>query len=243
MRKLRPFSILVLALSFVIVNCTKEGPEGPVGATGPQGTPGSNGTNGSPGAPGPAGPSGPVGPPGPAGPAGPPGSANVIYSNWLPSPTTFGVNGWFDTTISTIGTVSRANFTAPSMTQNILNQGLTMVYHTFAASPALPENSANTQSLPYNVGIGGGNFVEVNYRPAAGRVIVYLHNVLPGTGGFGFLAGHYFRYIIIPGGVGGGLMMSGPAAGYTFDQLKMIPYEQVKNLFDIPDNGSNMGVR
>ncbi|MDP4263955.1 MAG: hypothetical protein Q8941_15615 [Bacteroidota bacterium] len=226
MRKLRLLSLSFLAITFIAVSCTKEGPEGPVGATGPQGPPGTPGAAGAPGAPG------------APGPQGPPGTANVIYSSWMASPTTFGVAGWFDTTISTIGTVSRANFPAPSMTQTILDQGLTMVYHTFAATPP-PTGGTNAQPLPYNVGIGGGNFVEVNYRPAVGRVIVFLHNVLPGTGGFGFLGGHYFRYIIIPGGVAGGRMTSGPAAGNSITELQAMSYEQVLRKFKIPLDGSN----
>ena len=226
MRKLRLLSLSLLSIILLAVSCTKEGPEGPVGATGPQGPPGTPGSVGAPGAPG------------AAGPQGPPGTANVIYSAWIASPTTFGVAGWFDTTITTIGTVSRANFPAPSMTQAILDQGATLVYHTFAPTPP-PTGGANAQALPYNVGIGGGNFVEVNYRPAVGRVIVFLHNVLPGTGGFGFLAGHYFRYVIIPGGVAGGRMTSGPASGYTIEQLKAMSYDDIVRKFNIPRDGSN----
>jgi hypothetical protein len=227
MRKLRLLSLLLLSSTLLILSCTKEGPEGPVGAQGPQGPPG---TPGAPGAPGAAGV---------PGAQGPPGTANVIFSAWIPAPTTFSAAGWADTTITTIGIVSRANFTAPSMTQAILDQGLTMVYHTFAAPPAAPTGGGNAQALPYNVGIGGGNFVEVNYRPAVGRVIVFLHNVLPGTGGFGFLAGHFFRYIIIPGGVAGGRMMTGPAKGYTVEQLQNMSYDEVIRTFNIPRNGSN----
>ena len=227
MRKLRLLSLSFLAIAFIAASCTKEGPEGPVGAQGPQGPPGTPGANGANGAAGPAGPQGPA------------GTANVIYSGWIASPTTFSAAGWMDSLITTIGTVSRANFPAPSMTQAVLDQGLTLVYHTFAAPPALPTGGANAQALPYNVGIGGGNFVEVNYRPAVGRVIVFLHNVLPGTGGFGFLGGHYFRYIIIPGGVSGGRMISGAAAGYTMNELKELSYEQVLKKFNIPREGSN----
>jgi hypothetical protein len=226
MRKLRLLSLSFIVITFLSISCTKEGPEGPVGAQGPQGPAGSNGTAGTNGTNG------------TNGQQGPPGTANVIYSGWIASPTTFGVAGWFDSTISTIGVVSRANLAAPSMTQAILDQGLTMVYHTFAAAPAVPTGGANAQALPYNVGIGGGNFVEVNYRPAVGRIIVFLHNVLPGTGGFGFLAGHYFRYIIIPGGVAGGRMMSGPAAGYSVDQLKAMSYDQVIRTFKVTSVGS-----
>src|SRR5690242_16273859 len=76
MRKFRLLTILLLAVAFIAVNCTKEGPEGPAGATGPQGPAGVQGPAG------PAGPAGPNGPAGPTGPQGPAGTANVIYSPW-----------------------------------------------------------------------------------------------------------------------------------------------------------------
>jgi hypothetical protein len=225
MRKLRLLSLSLLAITFITVSCTKEGPEGPVGAQGPQGPPGTTGAAGA------AGSAGVNGAP------GPPGTANVIYSGWLPSPTTFGVAGWFDTSITTIGTVSRANFAAPSMSQAILDQGLTMVYHTFAASPAVPTGGANAQSLPYSTSVGV-QIIEVNYRPAVGRVIVFIKN-LSATTSYGLLGGHYFRYIIVPGGVAGGRMMNGPAAGYTVQQLQTMTYEQVLRTFSVPRDGSN----
>lgn len=223
MRKLRFVSLITFALSIIFISCTKEGPEGPVGATGPQGPPG------NPGAPGPAGA---------AGPAGPAGTANVIYSAWLPAPTVFAPTGWADTTLSTIGLVSRANYTAPSVTQTTLNQGLTMMYHTFAASPALPTASANTQSLPFST-TATGLILEVNYRPAVGRMIVFVKN-LSSTASFGLLAGHYFRYIVVPGGVAGGRMMSGPAKGLTVQELQSMPYNDVIRLLRIPRDGSNI---
>jgi hypothetical protein len=124
------------------------------------------------------------------------------------------------------------------MTQTILNEGLTMMYHTFAASPALPTASANTQSLPFST-TALGNIIEVNYRPAAGRMIVFIKN-LSSTTSFGLLSGHYFRYIIVPGGVAGGRMMSGPAKGYSVDQLQSMTYSQVARLLNIPPTGSNL---
>ena len=238
MRKFSSLSILLLAVSFIIVNCTKEGPEGPVGPIGPQGPAGGTGSTGPAGPTGPTGATGPAGPQGPQGPQGPTGTANVIYSSWLASPTSFGVNGWMDTSITTIGTVSRANFPAPSMTQAILDQGITMVYHTFS-TPNPPSGTANVQPLPYVLGIGGGNFVQVNYRPAVSRVIVYLQNVLTGTGGFGFLGGHYFRYVIIPGGVAGGRGVNSEkivdigGQTYTESELRAMSYQQVCTLMNI----------
>lgn len=224
MRKLRFLSLSILSIALIAVSCTKEGPEGPVGATGPQGPPGTPGAAGTAGAPGATGPTGPI------------GIANVIYSGWLATPTTAGPAGWFDTTITTIGLVTRANFLAPSMTQAVLDQGATFVYHTSTATPPAT-GTANVQPLPFTVN-SAGTLLEINYRPAVGRVIVFLKN-LTNTTSFGLLAGNYFRYVIVPGGVSGGRMISGPALGYSIDELRAMSYEQIIKKFNIPSNGSN----
>jgi ABC-type amino acid transport substrate-binding protein len=226
MKKLRSLSISLVLLALLVISCTKEGPEGPLGAIGAQGISGATGATGAAGATG------------ATGAQGPPGTANVIYSGWLASPTTFTAAGWFDTTMSPIGLVSRANFIAPSMTQAILDQGLTMVYHTFSA--ASPTGGANAQTLPYSttVNLPPLQYIQINYRPAVGRVIVFIKN-LTSTTSFGLLGGHYFRYIIVPGGIAGGRMMSGPATGYTIEQLQAMSYEQALRKFNIPRDGSN----
>jgi hypothetical protein len=225
MRKLRSLSILILSITLIAaISCTKEGPQGPVGVQGPQGppgTPGSNGTTGGTGA---------------TGPTGPTGIANVIYSGWLASPTTSGVGGWFDTTITTIGLVSRANFLAPSMTQAVLDQGATLVYHTTTATPPAT-GTPNVQPLPFTMNLAG-IIQEVNYRPAVGRVIVFLKN-LSSAASLTLPAGNYFRYVIVPGGVAGGRMTGGPAAGYSIDELKALTYEEVVKKFSLPANGTN----
>src|SRR5690349_1368016 len=155
MRKLRSLSLSILSIALIAVSCTKEGPEGPVGATGPQGPPGTPGAAGTAGAAGATGATGPI------------GIANVIYSGWLAAPVGTGAAAWFDTTITTIGAVSRANFLAPSMTQAVLDQGATFVYHTSTATPPAT-GTANVQPLPFTVN-ASGTLIEINYRPAVGR--------------------------------------------------------------------------
>lgn len=232
MRKLRLLSILVLAIVFVFVNCTKEGPEGPVGGTGAQGPTGSNGTNGATGPVGPVGATGPVGPIGPVGPAGPTGatgSANVIYSAWVTSP--------YNSRDSSIdGTCHRVrHLDAPSLTATILNQGVMVTY--FRISNIGP------YLLPYTSDAGGAtNQIEAIYAtqkifitrktfgscrytvadPGTAPVLINLPQSLE------------YRYILIPGIVGGGKMMSGPAAGYTSEQLKAMSYEEIIRLLKIP---------
>lgn len=210
--------------------------KGDTGAVGPQGIQGPAGPQGAQGIIGPTGPVGPQGIQGPVGPQGPQGVTNVIYSNWIPTPTTFGAAGWFDSSITTIGTVSRANIAAPAITQTVINQGLTLVYHTFSATPAGLATTANAQSLPFTTNVGSV-LIEANYRPAIGRIIFFI-KTFSGTGSFGLLAGHYVRYIVIPGSVAG-RFTSGPAAGYTVDQIKSMSYDQVMALLNVPATGTN----
>lgn len=227
------FTLLILSAIFFITGCTKEGPEGPAGSIGPQGPPGGNGI---PGPQGPSGPGGPAGPAGVPGPQGPAGSANVIYSQWLPTPTVFGVAGWNDSSLSTIGVVSRANFSAPSITQSILDQGLTFVYHTTSLQNP-PTGTANAQPLPFNTNIFG-TILQVNYRPATGRIIFFVQDISNGAGGFGLLGGHFIRYIVIPGGVSGGRgaekIAEVKGQVYTESELRSMSYSRICSLLDIP---------
>ena len=201
-----------------------------MGATGPQGIPGNGGGTGGVGT---------------TGTQGPTGTANVIYSSWIPAPANFFLNtgnnaDWKDTTIPTIGLVERANIAASSLTQAILDRGVTMVYHTFAAPPASPIGGANAQALPYSltVNLPPLQYLNINYRPAVGRIVVFVTN-LTSTTQFGVTSGHFFRYIIVPGTIAGGRMANGPASGYTLEQLQALTYEEVLRRFSIPRDGSN----
>lgn len=237
MRKLMYTASLLLSAAILFTACKGDaGPQGPQGTQGPQGPQGAQGVIGPTGPVGPQGPQGVQGPQGPQGPAGQ--NAQVIYSNWIPSPTTFGAAGWFDTTISTVGQVNRANLPAPSVTQAILTQGLTLMYHTFSSTgTAGLATTANAQPLPFTTR-AGTDIIEINHRPAIGRMIVFVKN-LSTTTGYGLLTNHFFRYILIPGLVSGGRFTSGPAAGYSVDQVKAMSYDQVTSLFSIPATGTN----
>jgi Collagen triple helix repeat (20 copies) len=231
MRKIIYTGALLISGALFFAAC-----KGDTGAVGPQGIQGPAGPQGSQGIIGPTGPVGAQGPQGIQGPQGPQGVTNVIYSSWIPTPTTFGGTGWADSSLSTIGIVSRANIAAPAITQTILNQGLTLVYHTFSATVAGLATTANVQPLPFTTNVGTV-LIEANYRPAVGRVIFFI-KTFSGTGSFGLTAGHYVRYIVIPGSVAG-RFASGPAAGYTVDQIKSMSYEQVIALLNVPASGTN----
>jgi hypothetical protein len=45
--------------------------------------------------------------------------------------------------------------------------------------------------------------------------------------------------VLIPGGVAGGYIVTGPAQGYSVDQLRAMSYQQIETLFHISSNGTN----
>jgi hypothetical protein len=229
MRKMRVFSLLLLAFLFIVASCTKEGPAGPAGSSGPQGPPGTAGTagaTGSIGPVGPQGPSGPQGPQGPQGPAGPSGTANVVYSDWFAASTLT----WADSTHTDLGTISRGNKAATSVTASVIDNGLVLSYYRRA--------TAGTKQLPY---ITGTTAILMQYfsilKP--GTITYFVANQTSGTA-TGVMPNGEYRYIVIPGSVGGGRFMQGAAANINIDQLRNMSYEQVLQMFRIPRSGSNM---
>jgi hypothetical protein len=168
---------------------------------------------------------GPQGPVGPAGPQGPAGTANVIYSAWATP------SNWRDTVLSNdnhrIGTV-----TAPSLTAAVINNGAILTYYrnTFGANDG-------PFPLPVTTSIFG-TIVTISHVPAAGRMH-YTAYSFDGLGNSITPSSREYRYVLIPGAVAGGRLVSGPAAGYTIAQLKGMSYTQVASMFNIPANGSN----
>lgn len=223
MRKTRIVSLALFATLFFAASCTKEGPAGPQGNAGPQGPPGSNGTAGAPGATGPTGPQGPQGPPGPQGPSG---SANVIYSSWFDASTLT----WADSTHAMFGTVSRGNRAAAGVTTAVVDNGLVIAYHRSA--------TAGVTMLPFTFR-NAADIVSVNTILSAGTVTFFVANLTTGSAS-GFVPNGEFRYVIIPGSIAGGRIMQGAqSAGYSIDELRGMPYEEVLRLFNIPANGSS----
>jgi hypothetical protein len=121
MRKYSLLSLLLIAVAFLAIDCTREGPEGPIGPQGPQGPSGTPGTPGAPGAP------------------GAPGTANVIYSSWVTA------SVWADTSIS--GGITSAIYRRPAagITQAVLDNGVVLVYAKLNAA------NNSTVMLPYTV--------------------------------------------------------------------------------------------
>lgn len=220
MRKLRLLSFSFLAILFIFESCTKEGPEGPVGAQGPQGPPGTAGAAGAAGSTGATGPTGPI------------GVANVIYSAWISDALSA---NWADTTITLLGGCRRRNLPAPGLADTILNRGIIIVYARGSVS------GNNPVPLAYDF-FFSPNAISMGFIPANSRIILYLANVTTGASlaGTGVYWGGDFRYVLIPGGVAGGRVSSGVAAGYSVSELQTMPYEKLLSKFNIPREGTNL---
>lgn len=226
MRKFRLLSLLALAITFIAVSCTKEGPEGPAGATGPQGPTGNTGATGA---------TGPLGPQGPAGPVGPPGTANVIYSSWATVNALVAANGAIiDSAFTDYGTCKRFFRIAPSLTQGVLDNGLVLSYWRVGAPP-----SQIYSTLPYQFPVGA----QIYYLGALATVQASVGKIFYFTSIFGTNTGWTpngsgeSRYVIIPGSVAGGRSAGVGGTNYTPDQVKAMSYEQVCQTFNIPASG------
>ena len=228
MRKFTSLSLLLLAISFIVVNCTKEGPEGPAGANGAQGPTGATGATGATGTTGATGPQGPVGP---AGPQGPAGTANVIYSPWFADASLT----WSDSLFLLVGNAYHAIKTAPGVTQNILDQGVVL---TFLRDS--PGNGSTVWPIPHEFFYSGQGTLQVTFLPGLGKICFYIANLTTGNYNLQLRYGGDLRYVIIPGGVAGGRGTSTEkiteinGQTYTETELKAMSYQDVCSLLHIP---------
>jgi hypothetical protein len=234
MRKFSSLSLLALAITFIVVSCTKEGPEGPAGVQGAQGPTGATGTAGATGATGGTGAQGPVGP---AGPQGPVGTANVIYSAWVTEPANWGA----DTAMLSLngGNAKRFIVAAPSLSQAVLDQGVILAYVKGGVT------SNNPIALPYNVPLASAlpnNIETVDYRASLNK-ITYVFYILNNTSApiifTNINSGAQFRYVLIPGAVSGGRGINAEKTAqingqlYTESQLKAISYADMCRMLKI----------
>jgi hypothetical protein len=215
------FSLMTVMVIALIFTACK-------GDTGPAGTNGTNGTVG------PAGPTGASGATGATGPQGPTGTANVIYSAWF----TPAQNGnWVDTTINGVAMQKKFKKAASGVTLSVLNTGVVLSYVKLNPD-GIGGTTTTIRQLPYAYVGQAREFIQLAYNGSITYAVTSTAN--PGVAITTALNSILeFRYVIIPGGVAGGRFTSGPATGYTVEQVKAMSYEQVKTMFNIPENGTN----
>lgn len=188
---LRPLLFLNIFLAFVLFSCEKEGDPGPQGLRGEQGTEG------------------------PQGEKGDPGTADVIYSEW----TFFDTNNWRK--VTEFGRETQLYPVEDTLiTQEIIDQGLIMVYIRFGGTP-------QPRPLPYTGYVTSSSKDQsIWYRLFPETIEIVFNNLGENTDPGTFGAGNFYRYIIVPGGT---------AINGRFSQtFPNISYNETCILYDIP---------
>jgi len=139
---------------------------------------------------------------GPAGPRGPAGPDSVVYSPWTPLALTYvPKDTLFEQTIN-----------APSITKAILDSGVVLSYVNFQ------DTSGTYHVIPTAGLVTIGIFEDF----AVGQInisSVQNYSTLP------------YRYVVIPGSLKAGSSASAQKVkGYTIQELKAMPYEQVQQV-------------
>ena len=158
-----------------------------------------------------------VGPKGETGPQGEKGTANVIYSDWLPVPTTPSGN---------LPNRKNFSFAAPHITQEVIDNGLVYAYLKHQSSPGMtPLPYAGKYVLGTDVigsylttillGVGSISLNQDWLTP--GNIPAGFANSSTVNGGFTHL-----RYVVVPGG------QRGSSASVDFND-----YESVKKHFNL----------
>jgi hypothetical protein len=158
---------------------------------------------------------------GPTGPRGPTGSANVIYSDWYSPPT------W--TLETEFGVANRTcTVVAPSLTQEIVDQGVVMVYMRLIGwSPSIIQLPFLIPDLGY----------QLYFRARADSIkVVYFVAASPTSTPVLIATGNQIRYVLIPGGEVAAAMQ---AEGATYEQevarLRSMPYPAVCRRYGVPE--------
>lgn len=205
-----------------------QGAQGEQGPVGPKGDPGEDGTAANQGAQGEQGPVGPKGDPGEQGeqglegeqgdqgPKGDTGTANVIYSDWIPTE--------FPNNITTSG--AGFDIDALDLTQDIMDKGTVMVF-----GRNLTIFGFDYFALPF---ITSGD--QHNFRIEKEKVLRITAATLSGTPSSQVGSPFFedYRYVIIPGGKPA---TTGPVIGTiskALDYTKM-SYEEVVHHFNMPE--------
>ncbi len=148
------------------------------------------------------------------GAAGVAGTANVIYSPWLPT-------GTLSTATIDGNTGTVFTLTEPKITQDIIDKGVVLVYLQIQ-----PTGDFSSLSLPYITGAGGGASTIAHYTSVGQiKIIRFKNDGVNGATNLGL--SWKWRYVIIPGGTS----VTGKVA--LKDSLLKMTYEQVCNLYNI----------
>tara|TARA_R110001632_G_scaffold12153_4_gene42655 strand:+ start:1449 stop:2042 length:594 start_codon:yes stop_codon:yes gene_type:complete len=181
-------------MAALLVSCSPEdGADGAVGPVGPQGQQGVAGADG------------------PQGDQGETGTANVIYSDWIPSGFDDPITDDFD----------QFELDVPQLNETLQNSGVILVY-------------ARKGTVIYPIPVTFFGTLDENYNwrllTINDDIIAVRINSTDGSNiGTPFLNGEY-RYVLIPGGE-----PASAGRSYTAAEYESMTYEEVASLFNIKD--------
>jgi hypothetical protein len=138
---------------------------------------------------------------GPQGPAGPAGPDSVIHSKWI-------VLNMQQNVGTSNDTFYTQTINAPAITQRILDSGIVLTYLSIVDT----NNVTNVvNASPY--------FFSEIFTPGAIDLV-----------SFSDYSTFSYRYVVVPGSISSGTMISGPAKGMTKAQLQNMSYQAVQKL-------------
>ncbi|HEV7347401.1 collagen-like protein [Telluribacter sp.] len=191
------FSKFVLvAVTAFFLGC--EGPEGPTG---------------------PAGPQGPQGTAGPAGQVGAPGTANVLFSPWVPISKKQLSQDYWNKADNMASFALSGDAMTKILTQNHLDKGVVLVYN------RLTGGKTRLFPLPQTFMLAEGNMMMYNFDVEPGKVNVFIQFSKAIDPTKIFTEDEDYRVVLIPGGTL--FRMSG--------EIDLKNYEAVKKAFNLPD--------
>jgi hypothetical protein len=180
---------------------------------------------------------------GPTGPQGPAGNANVSYSPWF-TPSRYD-------TATVFGTMNFSYIqAAPQITQAVMDNGVVLTYGKLSGYDTRIWPATQVGLLPITLTyVQGVTQIDTwSAYPTPGNLrITFVNNTnLYSWATINTL--HSFRYVIIPGGASANIVASsgisanravsanvaGP--GYTRAQLQSMSYEEIRRVFNIPEN-------
>ncbi|TSE09369.1 MULTISPECIES: collagen-like protein [Aquimarina] len=194
--------MMIVMVSLLIFSCSdgEDGAIGPAGQNGIDGIDGTNGTDGNDGA---------------DGVDGPPGTANVIYSDWIPADFPGGIDS--DKSMLLLSSLTAFD----KDTDAILVYGRNPANALFFNVYELPYFNVDNEEF-YGIEMGEGTgFESLRVR---GQTTDGLLKA------FSFFDD--FRYVIIPGGVSTNPTSSATKSSIDYSSMS---YEEVKTLFNIPE--------
>jgi hypothetical protein len=150
---------------------------------------------------------------GPAGPAGPAGPDSVVYGGWQLLNLVYNANDQLD----------EQTIPAPGITQQILDSGVILTY------VGQPNGNGGASD------VASGSVFLAEYGVSED----YSVGSISLAGDTNLVNGLDYRYVVVPGKVSDGTMVSGPLKGMTKQQVQDMSYAEITKIVGIPSKQQN----